>query len=111
MRRLYLFVWTGLLVLNSAYAHEPKFSDRTDILHIIESFSQRTGVKFVTDPRVKARVNMVSIDIDDLSQTNLMDIFIIHGFTAYEREGVVYVLPQAAADHLGSKVGRLWSSE
>ena len=51
---------------------------------------------------------MVNLDIDELSQTNLMDILVIHSFTAYERDGVVYVLPQAAMDFLGEKTGQVW---
>ena len=108
MRRLYLMVWIGLLVLNSAYAHEPKFSDRTDLNHILESYGERTGVSFVVDPRVKARVNMINLDIDQLSQTNLMDILVIHAFTAFERDEVVYVLPQSAMDSLGERAEPIW---
>jgi len=94
-----------------AYSHEPKFSDRTDIIHILESYSERTDVKFVTDPRVKARVNMVGIDIDELTQTNLMDILLVHDFTAYEKDEVVYVLPRSVADYLGSEIGEIWGSQ
>ncbi len=98
----------SLIYASSALCHEPKFSERTDLNHILESYSERTGVKFVTDPRVKARVNMVNLDIDELSQTNLMDILVIHAFTAYERDGVVYVLPQSVMDLLGEKAGPVW---
>jgi len=103
-----VFIIIGFVSL--AHAHEPKFSERTDILHIIQSYSDRTGVKFVTDPRVMARVNMIGLDIDEVSQTNLMDILLIHTFTAYERNGVVYVLPIIAADHLGIEAGELWGN-
>ncbi len=92
-------------------SHEPEFSDRTDIIHIIENYSQRTGVKFVTDPRIKARVKMVGIKLEDLTQTNMMDIFLIHGFTAYKKDGVVYVLPQAAAEYIKSQFDGLWAEE
>jgi len=101
-------VIVSLFYASNALCHEPKFPDRTDLNHILESYSERTGVKIVTDPRVKARINMINLDIDELSQTNLMDILVIHAFTAYERDGVVYVLPQAAMDFLGEKVGPVW---
>jgi len=91
-----------------AFSHEPKFSDRTDIIHILESYSQRTGVKFVADPRIKARVNMIGLDIDEISQNNLMDILLLHAFTAYEKEGVVYVVPQAVAHYIESEGGEVW---
>ena len=95
------------LIASPAFSHEPKLSDRIDIIHILESYSERTDVKFVTDPRVKARVNMVGLTVEELTQTNLMDILIIHNFTAYEKDGVVYVLPRAAADYLGSDIGEI----
>ena len=107
-RSLILIFLSSLLYGSSALCHEPKFSDRTDLNHILESYAKRTSTKFVTDSRVKARVNMVNLDIDELSQTNLMDILVIHSFTAYERDGVVYVLPQAAMDFLGEKTGQVW---
>lgn len=62
------------LVASIANAHEPEYSDRTDIIHILESYSERTGVKFVTDPRVKARVNMIGIKLEDLDQIDINKI-------------------------------------
>jgi len=94
-----------------ALSHEPRFSDRTDIIHILESYSERTGVRFVIDPRVKARVNMDGLDIDKLTKANLIDILAIHAFTTYENGEVVYVLPLSAADFLGSDIGETWGSQ
>ncbi len=104
-------VFITLCLFYSAFAHEATSSDRIDIIHIIDSYSKRTGAKFVTDPRVKARVNVVGLDLDELSQTNLIDILRIHAFTAYERDGVVYVLPSVVADHLDFEPSELWGSE
>ena len=104
------FILISLILLNTntAISHEPKFSDRTDLGHIVASYSQRTGIKFVLDPRVKARVNMIGLDIDQVSKTNLIDIFLLHSFTAHEKGEVVYVLPQAVANNLGDKLGQIW---
>ena len=97
-----------LCFFSLANAHEPKFSDRTDILHILESYSERTGTKFVTDPRVKARVNMIGLDIDAVTQKNLNEILNLHVFVAYERDGVVYVLPISVAKAAGFEASEIW---
>lgn len=88
-------LWVGTMVAN---AHEPSFSEQADIKQVIKAYADRTGTKFVLDPRVMAKVNMIGVDINELSQTNLMDILLVYGFTAFERDGVVHVLPQAAVD-------------
>jgi type II secretory pathway component GspD/PulD (secretin) len=111
MVKKFIIFLIGFGAIAAAQAHEPKFSERTDILHIIESYSNRTGTKFVTDPRVKARVNMIGLDIEEVTQTNLMDIFLIHNFTAYKSEGVVYVVPVSAVDLQDFEAGAIWDSE
>ena len=110
MHLIKYIVLISLILLNTdtATSHEPKFSDRTDLGHIIASYSEREGIKFVLDPRVKARVNMIGLDINQVSKTNLIDIFLLHSFTAHEKDGVVYVLPQTVADNLGEKLGPTW---
>ena len=97
-----------LLYAASVFSHEPELSDRIDIIHVLESYSERTGVKFVIDPRVKAKVNMVGLELNEITQINLMDILLVYNFTARQKDGVVYVLPRATADHLGSDLGEIW---
>ena len=103
-----LLLLISILVSCSAFAHEPEFSDRTDMNHILQSYSDRTGVKFVTDPRVKARVNMIGIKLEDLDQTDLNKILLIHNFVAYEKSGVVYVIPKVLENEIGQEIGEKW---
>lgn len=95
-------------LLNVVQAHEPQYSDGMDFHHLLQAYSERTGVKFVVDPRVKGRVNMIGLSEDDLSQTNLVDILRLHNFAALEKDGIVYVLPQAVAESFGAKLGSVW---
>lgn len=99
------------LYSNAVFSHEPEFSDRTDLNHILAGYSERTGVKFVVDPRVKARVNMIGLKLDDVTQSNLVDILELHTFTAFEKDGVVYVLPRSAADSLDFQFDRKWGDQ
>ena len=36
---------------------------------------------------------------------------LIHNFIAHEKDGVVYVLPRAAADFLGEEIGEIWGQQ
>ena len=50
-------------------------------------------MKFVTDSRVSDRMkaNMLGLDINQLTQTNLIDILISLDIVPYEKDGVVYL--------------------
>ena len=98
------------LTTNTLYAHDAA-KEVIPIDHVIEKYSEIHGTKFVLDPRVKAKVNLVGLSLNELTQTNLMDILLIHSFTAYEKDGVVYVLPRAAADYISSEIGEIWGSQ
>ena len=110
--KLFQFLILSIFLLTSsmAMAHE-RARTQIPIDHLIEKYSEIHGTKFVLDPRVKAKVNIVGLDLEELSQTNLMDILLIHTFTALEKEGVVYILPISAADYLNSEFGNVWRSE
>jgi len=100
------------LTLTVGNAHELTRSDRSDINEILDSYSERTGVKFRKHFAIKARVTMIGLEIDELTQTNLMDILFMHAFTAYENnEGEVYVLPTILADTDGAEFGEIWGSQ
>ena len=99
-----------VLFSSSLDAHDTA-RDVVPIEHIIEKYAEIHGTKFVLDPRVKAKVNIVGLSLEEITQTNLMDIFLIHTFTAYEKDGVVYVLPRAAADYIISDIGEIWGSQ
>ena len=104
-----------------AYSHDSGSSDQLGIGHILESYSERTGVKFVTDPRVSdhMKANMLGLDINELTQTNLIDILISLDIVPYEKDGVVYlhlrqvlevVLQRLKDSEVGYDYGELWGS-
>ena len=107
-----LYPLVSLLVLFSGvpYAHDD-VGEVVPLDHLIAKYSEVNGTKFVLDPRVRAKVNLVGFKLEEITQTNLIDILLIHNFIAYEKEGVVYVLPRAAADSISSQIGEIWGSQ
>lgn len=89
------------------FSHDSS-ADVAPIDHLFKKYSEIYGTKFIFDPRVRAKVIMVGVDQEYLTQANLMDILRIYNFTAYEQDEIVYVLPQPAADHLSQELGNLW---
>ena len=69
MKKLILTV-AFLLMVPLGYAHERSYSDRVDIIEILDSYSERTGINFKKHFSIKARVNMIGLDMDELTQTN-----------------------------------------
>ena len=103
-------VFLFVVIPISAFAQQLTRPDRMDILEILESYSDRTGVKFVTDPRVKARVKMIGIKLDELDQTDINKILLIHSFVAYEKGDIVYVIPMAVEKEFGKQIGTKWKA-
>lgn len=103
-----LFILLGQA--SSNIAHEI-VDDRIDIDHLLATYSELNGTKFVTDPRVRGRVKVIGLKLEEITQTNLIDILVIHNFIATEKDDVVYVLPRMALDYMGDEIGPLWGSQ
>lgn len=70
-------------------------SSAPSLYDIIASVSSRTGKKFLLDPRVRANVELVGLRPRDVSYPLLLTILRVHGYSGYERDGVVVVQPDA----------------
>lgn len=111
MKKLILTV-AFLLMVPLGYAHERSYSDRVDIIEILDSYSERTGINFKKHFSIKARVNMIGLDMDELTQTNLIDILRMFGWVTYQnKNGVVYVLPEFHAHERGAEFGEIWGRQ
>lgn len=68
-----------------------------DIHNLIETVSQRTGKNFIVDPRVNAKVTVVSSESMDAEE--LYDLFLsildVHGFAAVPAGGFIKIVPAA----------------
>lgn len=71
----------------------------TDISALISLVSQRTGKNFIVDPRVKAKVTVISSTPTNASE--LYEVFLsvlqVHGFAAVPQGDLVKILPEVTA--------------
>ena len=90
-----------LLIAENAGTDEPADVSRTvaapgiDLHRIIESVSLKTHKKFIIDPRVRANVELVGVDVHDVTLPLLRTILEVHGYSVYEQDGVLVVLPDS----------------
>lgn len=62
---------------------------------LITTVAQKTGKKFVLDPRVRTDVTLVGEDPSSVTYDELLTILHTYGFTAVETSGFVRVVPLA----------------
>ncbi len=71
--------------------------NNVDILSLIETVSNNTGKNFIVDPRVKAKVSVISsgsIDADKLYEL-FLSVLDVHGYAAVPAGSVIKILPLA----------------
>jgi type II secretory pathway component GspD/PulD (secretin) len=64
---------------------------------VITAVANKTGKKFLIDPRVHADINLVGQDLSNISYNDLLTILLVNGLTAAEYGGYVSVMPDAGA--------------
>lgn len=84
------------------YAQDENFTlnlKNTDIHSLISTVSKRTGLNFVIDPRVKAKVTVVSAEPMDGEQ--LYQVFLsvlqVHGYSAVPTGDLIKIVPDVTA--------------
>ncbi|MGC3981864.1 MAG: M56 family metallopeptidase [Steroidobacteraceae bacterium] len=60
---------------------------------LLEAVATNIGKKFVVDPRVKADVSLYGQKLEQIDYAGLLTILKINGYTAYELNGYVNVVP------------------
>lgn len=56
------------------------------------------------DPRVRAIPYLVGIDPDKITYGQLLATFAIHQFASYEQDGVIFVVPDAGARQMPTRI-------
>ncbi len=74
-----------------------------DLDELLARVSEATGMKFLVDPRVRARVNAVP-RIDTPTYAELLTILRMHGYAAAEVGGRVNIVPDSNARFLPGRV-------
>jgi general secretion pathway protein D len=93
---LLLFLWLGPLIAQPGVTLSLK---EADIRTLIETVSEATGLNFVVDPRVKAKVTVVSsqpMDAAELYQV-FLSILQVHGYSAVPVGEIVKIVPDVTA--------------
>jgi type II secretory pathway component GspD/PulD (secretin) len=67
------------------------------IARIIAAVAQKSGRKYLVDPRVRADVHIIGQDVSNITHAELLTILQLHGFTTTEGGGYVLILPDANA--------------
>ena len=62
---------------------------------VIAAVAQRTGKKFIVDPRVRGDVTVVGQEPTSVDYPTLLTVLQVHGFAAVEQAGYVRVIPDA----------------
>ena len=99
---LSLAVSTALLSYTPAYAQEGTFTlnlKNADIHSLIQTVSRQSGRNFVVDPRVKARVTVISstpLNSDELYET-FLSVLQVHGYAAVPSGDLTKIVPDVNA--------------
>jgi general secretion pathway protein D len=99
MKSLITFLLLVFVSSSAAAADENDTGAPTGIpiQKIIDSVSHKTNRRFVVDPRVVARVNLVGQELSHITYNELLTILEVHGYVTFESDGYVIVIPDANA--------------
>ncbi len=93
MKFVQTLLLAGILIFSSASSAQDTELVEVDVIGLITSFSKSSGMKFVLDPRVMAKIKLVGFDVIEMDFETLAKILWVYQFVAIESDGVVYVLP------------------
>ena len=102
-----LMLLSPFLLAHYAHAEECKLS-RYPLAELIEQYSTSTGTKFILDPRVMAKVHLVGIDELHIDSATHIGILHVHGYSAFWKGGIVYVVPDVVGRAHPGEYGEPW---
>ncbi len=110
-RLIVLLCFGGLLAAPAAWAQQdavitPNFRD-ADIREIVEAVGEVTGRSFILDPRVNAKVTVLSstpMSADAFYET-FLSILQVHGYVAVTTGNLIKIVPDATARQYAGPIG------
>jgi len=106
----YRSTWALAMVLAlpaiAAAAEEPAASSSSqayksiEIGELIAKVAKRTGKQFIVDPRVRAEIPLIGLDVSTVDYARLLAILSVHQYVAFESGGAVRVIPDASMRQL-----------
>jgi len=71
--------------------------DYVEINDLIVRFARNTGRQVIVDPRVRAEIPLVGMDVNKIDYPRLLAILNVHQFAAVDQGGWITILPDANA--------------
>ena len=102
-----LFLLIALLLGGVAVA-EDCIHSMTPLRNILLQYSESTGTQVTIDQRVYARVNIVARDELIVTSAVLYRMLVVHGHMAFEKDGVIHVVPVAIGREMSDELGKRW---
>ena len=91
----------ALLATSAGFAQTAPSSDgAVPLASLISDIANRTGKRFVVDPRAQADVTLIQRKPEPLNYSELLTVLQVHGFTAVEGSSFVRVVPDANVRNL-----------
>ena len=84
----------------------PREPHETWIQTILEDYSERTGAKFVLDPRVNMKAQLIGFETSDIDFPTLSRILLVHGYKAVKIDDVIYVVVDSTTDEFLEKLSK-----
>lgn len=83
-------------------------AERLKLTAILNVFAERTGTRFILDPRVNAKVTLIGTNVESLTAKDVSRILFLYGYEAYVSGDIVYVMPNALPESVKSEFGSRW---
>lgn len=102
LHRRALAAIAGLVLMASAQADDQPFTlnlQQAELSSLIETVAERTGKRFIVDPRVDAQVTVISsvpVENDELFEV-FRSVLAVHGYAAVDMGDMTLVIPAASA--------------
>ncbi|MEO1037474.1 MAG: hypothetical protein AAFX44_18090 [Pseudomonadota bacterium] len=108
-KALAAIIAVSLLILAAPHGRAAEcVTINSELNALLDAYAARTDTTFILDPRVRASVKLIGAEIDKLTAKDVDRILILHGFEAYESDGIVYVMPNGLPDFVKGEFGERW---
>ena len=95
--RNYLKFYSSLLIIFSLYSQSVTINMRdADIRAFISDISSLTGKTFIVDPRINAKVTIISredLSIEEAYEV-MLSVLAVHGYSAIEQDNATKIVPE-----------------
>lgn len=110
MKTLIVILVTSLYLLPMVAKSSGDSTLEYTLNQLINDYSKINTTEFVIDPSVTGTASIEGINNNEIGPVLLSSILGVHGFSAIEKNGKVYVLPKDSAKELILSGGTIWGN-